>query len=457
MEEFEQLIRIQMMDIGPEVRYITKFVFNKDSEHTMHPLSCGYSTSTECLSDLSSCEDRSRFDSVTSRGQKEKVARRQSLDSSIPDVHSVNSYCSDTARDLDMSESAAKSTGSCKGSFMKGKLSITIPQSNYFIFPSDLPKESIVECIQSVFDSISLAFQSRFDKDKRAWAVYSSCSGMTARFKIHIYEFDGVTHVELRAESGCEEPGNIVFHMLQSAVGRCKIEALPDVDSYFDSVSSFVPVNDRISDRELKRKMKSEIRSINTGSVVELESACISLLQTALFCDMLSAMADSIAPLIDRLIGDDIISLLNQPVFEQVDQSVGLKSSKMSLRPCRQKGYSLLPKSEWNAYVRATDVLRRLSTSEECLECIAQNSCIISYFIKFVTSSLNVKKAFLIRRNIATVLSRISSSKPSDLIMSGLTETICLMWLSMDPQNNCSTEDPQFSMHVRCIMQHLGY
>lgn len=436
--------------------------FHDNGFKTIQGSTCGKSTSTDCLSDLSSCDESTKDCCCEYRlGSIRKVARTERMLSPLTDAHSLASGYSD----------ACVTDGSCRCSstmedgeafsskikqpiFLRNKLSITIPQSDYFIFPSDLPKSSMVECIQTILDSISLAFQNRFDKDKRAWAVYSTFSTMATRFKIHVYEFDGVTHVEMRAEAGHGHHAEMVFCMLQAAVGRIASTAAPSapLDSFFEVIADCVSPSERISDRDMRRNLKSILRSIQTGSAVELESACMTLLQAALFEELIPVLQESLPTLIDRLIVDNLIGKLSQPAPEPPVARRGTSRSR------RQRDFSVISDSSWNACVRVTELLRRLSTSVICLDELAHNSSTINFFIKFITESLNCQRAFLMRRNIIIVLSRLSEHKPYETQMAGLAEKDCLNWLyTFMGQERNALQDPIFLHHVQVIMLNLSF
>lgn len=460
---------------------------SKVCDHPMLLSSNDSCTSNECLSDVSSCEE---WGSTEGTGNVYKVARRQY--SFLPVCADVSS-ARDGDRERDSEDSGSSSSAMRGGSHrdvgssgrksdrqlrgdsamdeielstamdrsckMKERLCITIPKSEYFIFPSDLPKASIVECLQSLFDLISAIFPSRYDNDKHSWAVYSSIPAMATRFKIHIYDFDGVTHVEMRAESGCEKYGRAVFRMLQAAVGRKPPmeDGLPmDVDYYIGIIADCVPHSDIMGNRDMKRNMKSINRAIQGGSVVELESACVSILQAGVFEDMFPVLADCIQPIIDRILADDITKKIPEPLSPVVNPLSERKVNKIQLKSGRQKGYSVSVKSEWNAYVRASDVLRRLSYFPECQEIMLRNICAVTYFVNFITASEGHQKAFLLRRNIAKVLDNLTTYKPYDVLMCGLTEKVFLSWLSTGSEQY-KMRDPQFEKYVRNTMQNLGF
>lgn len=434
-------------------------------------LSCsGSCTSNECLSDSSTCGD----ELAAGEGNPYKMFRRQYsflplLDVGIsPDLSdrdsigensaarevsgSGHSRCDSAMSETDLAQALNRSC------LMKEKLSIMIPQSEYCIFPSDMPKKAIVECMQSIFDSISLLFHSRYDNDKHSWAVYSSIPDLATRFKIHVYDFDGITHVEMRSEAGCEAHARLVFCALQAAVGRhapptaCE-EADPiGVDHYLDNISDCVVHEEILTDRDMKRNLKSICRSIQLGSVSELEAACVSLMQAAVFESMHPLLVEIIPSLLERLIKDDVIKKMSEPVNPEISGG----KPKSSLRSNRQRGYSMAPRTEWNAYVRASDVLRRLSANTECLDFILQNSCIVTLFFNFISSSLTQLKSFLFRRNMAIILDNLTAYKPSEVLMCGIKEAVCLQWLSAD-QDNCAASDPLFVKCVLKLMQNLGF
>jgi hypothetical protein len=450
----------------------------------------GSCTSNECLSDVSSGEEWG--DGAGARkgeGKACKVARRSPRQYSFLPVEDMGS-ARDTDRDRDRDSRSSSGCSSAlasrlllsrdtadamsrrgdsamdeelasamtRGCLMKERLSITIPKSEYFIFPSDLPKPVIVECVQSLFDAISAVLPSRYDKDKHSWSVYSSIPSLATRFKIHIYDFDGITHIEMRAESGCEKHGRLVFQMLQAAVGRTPPveDGQPaDIDYYLAILCGCVPHSERMEERDLKRNMKSINRAIQVGSAVELETACVSVLQASVFEEMFSVLVECVQPLLDRILTDDITKKISEPSASVANLIPGEKL-KTLLKSGRQKCYSVVPNSEWNAYVRASDVLRRLSVTTECQDFILGNSCIVTYFSNFITASVNDHKVFLLRRNIAKVLDNLTASKPYEVLMCGLTETVCLSWLSA-VNGHCAYSDPQFIECVRNTMQNLGF
>lgn len=421
----------------------------------------GSYTSNECMSELSSGDECSRDDHDR---HVRKIPRRQGMFIPILDVH-CNTHsaprqptpfrperiaCSTDAEEF--SALAGAMTTSC---MMRDRLSISIPKSVFYVFPSDLPKHAIVECIQGVFDSIAPAFHSRYDRDKRSWAVYSSYPPQATRFNVHIYDFDGITHVEMRTECGSDEHGSVVFRMLQSVVGRCSPGSHgPPLDSFYDTISMYVPPNERVPDREFRRSLKSAQRAIQTGSAVELEDTCVMLLQHAAHSDTHDMLSECVPALLERIVSDDIISKLEDPIESPVSKISGMKL-KGSRRIGRQQGYCVLPGSEWNAFVKASDLLRRLSCNAASQDKIFQNSQIISYLANFITASLGVEKAFLIRRNFSVVFENLTHDYAEEVVLAGVKEAMCTGWVAPVAESLAS-KDPLFLSHVRTVMQNLG-
>ena len=421
----------------------------------------GSYTSNECMSELSSGDEASKEDHER---HVRKIPRRQGMFIPILDLHSnANSSPSHTMPfrpdrilcSTDAEDDIALAGAMSKSCMMRDRLSISIPKSDFFVFPSDLPKHAIVECMQGVFDSISAAFHSRYDRDKRSWAVFTSYPPQATRFKVHIYDFDGITHVEMRTECGSDEHGSLVFRMLQSVVGRAPPGGRGTaLDSYYDSISMHVPPDERVPDRELRRSLKSSQRAIQMGSAVELEDACVLLLQHAVHSDTHDMLSECVPALLERILSDDITDQLTKPIECPVSKITGMKP-KGSRRVGRQNGYCVLPGSEWNAYVRASDLLRRLSCNAASQDKMFQNSRFISYLANFITASLDVEKAFLIRRNFAAVFENLTHDYSGEVVLAGVTEAMCTDWATPGAESFAS-KDPHFLSHVRSVMQNLG-
>lgn len=425
------------------------------------PTSCYDScTSVECLSDTSSCEDWS------GETRPHKVSRQH-----VGFVHSTPADACETSiidskqhtdeiRSLGQKNVAVKelATALTKSCITKEKLSITIPQSEYHIFPSDLPKSIILGCIQSVFDSISSVFNSRFDGDKRSWSVCSSMPDFATRFKIHVYEFDGITHVEMRVESGCSTKSNCVFDMLQAAVGRQEQfdnESSTDLDSLLSSLGSSIPCDQKPTERETRRNLKAMNRLIENGSILELDRVCEFLITTSLHDELCPILTDVSQLLLNRLRSDNIFAIMSNPEMPHVNIIPGAKK-KRSLKSNRQKVYSIIPKSNWNTYVKASDALRRLSTSVDCQSVLLENNCTVSYFADLITKSAKQQKAYLFRRNITKVLQNLSACKPYEVLLSGITEKMCQDWLSIETGRFADT-DPVFVRSIWKIIKDLGF
>lgn len=375
-----------------------------------------------------------------------------------PDIGgSFSSKCEQSSSDdfdLDLSVALQKSC------LVKEKLSICIPQCEYFLFPSPYPKHIVLQCIQSTFDLLAPAFHSRFDRDKDIWVVYSSVPSMSTRLRIHVYELEGTVNVEMRTEATTEKYGKALFKLLQVSIGL-----LPDggstlsvvtVDQFLGDIGSVILVmspNNFLSDRELRRSIKSTCRSIQSGTMSELDASCSSIMQTGLFDEYLPSLVDCVGPLIDRLISEDIVGHLNHPSPE-----IAIKCSKYLKRhssSCRSPSDVMV-----NGYTRATSVLKRLATSAECRDEILHHEAFLPFITSLITATMTVPRAFLIRRNLCKVLELLVIRNSHDGRVSGVSKVACSQWLSQ-MRFGSGEKDVLHDQHVvtslECILNILDH